>query len=132
MTEKEFKKWTRKMCKAAEIGNAHNDCDVVMRSNVTVCVDSNGKIGIAKCHPDDVFDCDTGIAIAYARCKGIEIPKVTVCKKLSEMENGEIFDGMFGNTYRYIGKNKDAYVAYCLNDKQYRTMSFDVVYEMVE
>ena len=132
MTKVEFKKWAREMCRKAETGDVHNVCDIIVRNNVTVCVDSNGKVGIAKCHPDDIFDYDIGTAIAYARCKGIEIPKVTVYKKLSEMKNGEIFKGLWGDTFRYIGKNKDAYVAYSLQSKMYNTMPFDLTYEMVE
>ena len=132
MTKIEFKKWAREMCKKAETGNIHNVCDIVVRNNVTVCVDSKGKVGIAKCHSDDIFDYDIGIAIAYARCKGIEVPKVATYKKLSEMKNGEMFKGITKSIYRYIGKNKDAYVAYRLDYKQYYTMPCDVEYEMVD
>lgn len=132
MTKNEFKKWAREMCRKAEIGDIPNVCDIVMRSNVTVCIDSNGKIGIAKCHPDDIFNDTIGTAIAYARCKGIEVPKVSVYKKLSEMKNGEMFKGITKSIYRYIGKNKDAYVAYRLDYKKYYTMPCDVEYEMVD
>ena len=132
MTKIEFKKWVKEMCKKAETGNIHNVCDIVVRNNVTVCIDSKGKVGIAKCHPDDTFSYDIGTAIAYARCKGIKIPKVTIYKKLSEMENGEMFKGITKGTYRYIGKNKDAYVAYRLDSEKYYTMPYDVEYEMVD
>ena len=33
-----------------------------------------GKSGVAKCRKEDTFDLTTGIAIAYARYKGAEIP----------------------------------------------------------
>ena len=132
MTKKEFKKWTKKMCRKVTAEEIHNNCDIVVRNNVTVCVDSNGKIGIAKCCSDDIFDYDIGIAIAYARCKGIEVPKIAIRKKLSEMKNGEMFKDMFGHTYRYIGKNGVYPVSYCLEDKRYCTMSFNIEYEMVD
>jgi hypothetical protein len=91
-----------------------------------------GNVGIARLHPDDDYVFETGVAIAYARCKGIEIPKVSTYKKLSEMKNGEMFKDMFGYTYRYIGKNGVYPVSYCLEDKRYCTMPFNIEYEMVE
>ena len=90
------------------------------------------KISTARCHPEDIFDSDIGIAIAYARCKGYKVPKKPVYKKLSEMKNGDKFKGYWGDIYRYIGKNKDAYVSYRLDRKEYHTMPFDVEYEMVD
>lgn len=132
MTKFEFKKWVKEMYKKAAIEGSHNACDIVARSNVTVCVDSNGRIGIAKCHPDDIFDYGIGTAIAYARCKGIEVPKVTIYKKLSEMKNGENFVGVFGDTYRYVAKDKSDFVVWNYEDKNYQAMPFDVEYEMVD
>ena len=132
MTKTEFKKWAREICSKAERGSRQNDCDVVVRSNITVCVDDKGKIGVAKCHPDDIFDYDIGIAIAYARCKGIEVPKVTTYKKLSEMENGEKFIDVFGNTYRYVAKDNGIFVVWNYEHKKYWTMPFDVKYDMVD
>ena len=54
------------------------------------------KIGVARCHPDDTFNREVGIAIAYARCKGFKVPKISTYKKLSEMKNGDrfYFDGI--------------------------------------
>ena len=134
MTKTEFKKWAREMCRKAESGHAYNDCDVIVRSNVTVCVDSDGKIGIAKCHPDDIFDYDIGIAIAYARCKGIEVPKVTNYKRLSEMVNGDIFKiKISGYHYRYIGKDDfNRYVCRNMTTNRYDAFFDKDEYEMVE
>lgn len=33
-----------------------------------------GPVGIARCSPADRFDFDFGLALAYARAKGLEIP----------------------------------------------------------
>lgn len=33
-----------------------------------------GKVGIARCSPTDCFDYNFGLALAYARAKGLEIP----------------------------------------------------------
>ena len=132
MTRKQFEEWVERMLRGYEKERCLNHCDTRRIKDVIICVDCNNNVGIAKCHPDDEFDALIGTAIAYARMRGFEVPKVTIYKKLSEMKNGEKFKGMFGNTYRYIGKNKDAYVAYCLQSNIYNTMPFDLAYEMVD
>jgi hypothetical protein len=73
---------------------------------VTLCYDTKkNKVGIARQHPEDEWNEQIGDAIAYARCKGYEIPIQKVYKKLSEMENGEIFfSPSSNNKYIYIGK----------------------------
>lgn len=35
-----------------------------------------GKVSIAKCHPQDTFTVREGIAVAFAKLHGVEIPKV--------------------------------------------------------
>ena len=35
-----------------------------------------GKVSIAKCHPQDTFTVHEGIAIAFAKLHGVEIPKL--------------------------------------------------------
>jgi hypothetical protein len=132
MTRKQFDEWVERMLRGYEKDRCSNNCDTRRVKNVIICVDCNNNVGIAKCHPSDEFNALIGTAIAYARMKGIEVPKVTICKKLSEMKNGEMFKGLYGNTYRYIGKNIDAYVSYRLEDKKYCTMPHDLGYEMVD
>lgn len=131
MDKKEFAKWAQTRTK--EVAKSVRYGCTVAKNGTTVCVDTlTGNVGIARLHPDDEYDFATGVAIAYSRCKGEEVPKITIYKKLSEMKNGEIFKGLWGDTYRYIGKNKDAYVAYSLQSNMYNTMPFDLVYEMVD
>ena len=131
MDKKEFAKWAQTRTK--EVAKSVRYGCTVAKNGTTVCVDTlTGNVGIARLHPDDEYDFATGVAIAYSRCKGEEVPKITIYKKLSEMKNGEIFKGLWGDTYRYIGKNKDAYVAYSLQSNMYNIMPFDLVYEMVD
>ena len=131
MDKKEFAKWAQTRTK--EVAKSVRYGCTVAKNGTTVCVDTlTGNVGIARLHPDDDYVFETGVAIAYARCKGEEVPKITIYKKLSEMKNGEVFKGIFGETFRYIGKNKDAYVSYCFEHNEYRTMPFDLVYEMVD
>lgn len=132
MTREQFDEWVEKMVEKYKSEKFWSACETRTVKDVVICVDRNHKVGIAKCHPDDEFNPFIGTAIAYARMRGLEVPKVIIYKKLSEMKNGEGFKGLYGDTYRYIGKNKDAYVSYRLGDKRYCTMPFDTEYEMVD
>lgn len=61
-----------------------------------------GKSGVAKCRKGDTFDLTTGIAIAYARYKGAEIP---VCARpLTEDEQYAISVLMHKYNINGIGK----------------------------
>lgn len=67
------KNFIYKMAKKAIKDNA-----VGIRSSIskgkTFCISLvTGKVGIAKCHKDDLFDTNYGIGIAYCRLKGIKI-----------------------------------------------------------
>jgi hypothetical protein len=131
MTKREFAKWaqtrTREVAKSGRYG-----CTVA-KNGTTVCVDtSTGKVGIARLHPDDDYVFETGVAIAYARCKGIEVPKINVYKKLSEMKNGERFVSMIGDIYKYIARDNDSFVVWNEKCKIYVAMPFDFYYEMVD
>ena len=75
MNKKKFKQWVKKTFRDFQKNKqviAYSGC-----SGVVIVYDTTAvKSAIAKCHPQDTFDYDTGVAIAYARLKGIEIPKV--------------------------------------------------------
>lgn len=59
-------------------------------SDVVIVYDTTAvKSAIAKCYPQDTFDYDTGVAIAYARLKGIEIPKVEEEPEFKRVGNGQ-------------------------------------------
>jgi hypothetical protein len=131
MTKREFAKWTQ--TRTREVAKSVRYGCTVAKNGTTVCVDTlTGKVGIARLHPDDNYVFETGVAIAYARCKGIEIPKVSTYKKLSEMKNGENFVDMFGDTFRYVAKDKDVFVVWNYDFKKYSVMLCDVEYEMVD
>lgn len=66
------------------------------------------KRGIAVCQNDkDVFDPSTAIAIAWARYRGVAIPKRRT-SKLSELPIGTIFTFEWNNAdeYEYVGFSK--------------------------
>lgn len=61
--------------------------------------------GSSKCLEDDEFRTNIGITIAYYKMMKWELPKKVVYKKLSEMEQGDIFSGVLGR-YKFICYNK--------------------------
>ena len=50
----------------------------------------NGKVARSYCHKDDVWHLKTGIAVAYARYIGVEIPRVEKTYLVSELIGKEI------------------------------------------
>lgn len=101
MNEKEFDKWVGKML---EWKPKHYSCWQMPNSPMIVCVnEKNGKVGVARCHPDDKFVTLYGKAIAIARCAGKEVPTLREYKTVGELKNGDVF--MYKDKkYRYIGK----------------------------
>lgn len=72
--------------------------------DLAYCVDlRTGKSGLARRRSNDAFNPDVGKAIAYARCRGYEIPKWVNYKAMKEMANGEKFKLSNGKVYTFIG-----------------------------
>ena len=123
------------MLRGYEKDRCSNNCDTRTVKNVVICVDCNHNVGIAKCHPNDEFNALIGTAIAYARMRGFEVPKVDTYKKLSEMKNGNIFYGVCQQKFMYIGKNEkiNRYVIWDMFlRKYYEFYDSDTEYRMVD
>ena len=132
MTRKQFDEWVEKMVARYRHERFFSACETRIVKNVVICIDRNHKVGIAKCHPDDEFNPYIGTAIAYARMRGIKVPKVTICKKLSEMKNGDIFY-YDKERYVYIGKRGNRHVVWKELAKDYFDyLSAEKEYEMVD
>lgn len=101
MNKEKFDKWAWKML---EWKPKHYSCWKIPNSNIVLCVNQkNGKVGVARCHPDEQFVLTYGKAIAIARCAGKKVPTLTTYKKISELKNGDVFK--YDDTvYRYIGR----------------------------
>ena len=88
MNKKEFKQWVKKTYR-----DFQKDKQAIAYSgwsDVVIVYDPTAvKSAIAKCYPQDTFDYDTGVAIAYARLKGIEIPKVEEEPEFKRVGNGQ-------------------------------------------
>ena len=103
-----FNDWVTDMYLEFEDERMKGKCDVgyLFGDTITLCYDKkNNKTGIAKRHPNDKDDFRIGKAIAYARCKGYDVPKQAVCKKFSEMKYGDTFKVSTGRKFTFIGKN---------------------------
>ena len=69
--------WARKAWE--ELTNADTLLDyLVNRFERTIIIINKrtGKTAIARCHPNDEFHVGDGVAIAFAKWHGVEIPKV--------------------------------------------------------
>ena len=116
MTREEFNKWAERAYNHAQ---RNRSCYIgtIPNSNATICYDTTtGKVGVARCHPDDDFDFVVGTAIAYTRCYDFEVPTIIEMKKLSEMKNGDVFfyDDI---EYMFVGEAyKGLYAVYNLAD----------------
>lgn len=135
MNKVEFEKWIDEMVTEYCKKILRFEMAVDNYRGITLCGDrKTGKCGMARCHPDDEFNDLYGEAIAYARCRGYKIPKLTTTKKLSEMKYGDKFLDTFGNKqYAFIGKstNCDRYIVENITEG-YLCYVFDEEYEMVE
>ena len=135
MNSKEFDKWANDMIKRVDYKKLFTYRLPPENWEVVICYNKRtGKTGIARCHPDDKFNLVWGKAIATARCLGIEVPKITVKKKLSEMKYGEKFIDESGRERYFIGKNpgkSGQYITLRIVDN-HAMNCYDKTYEMVE
>ena len=141
MTKKDFMKWVEQMDKKVDYKRYFSYL-LPDSLYVTVCYDKKtGRIGVAKCRPKDRCNMAIGKAISYARCVGIEIPKVNKEKRLDEMNVGDKFyDYHHGKICEHIflGKRPDVsydeYLAFPKSDKEVlqHYSGGNIIYEMVE
>lgn len=137
MKKAEFNKWVAEMVKRIDYKRFNTYRPAQSDTYIVFCFDNHtGKIGVARCNPSDNFNLDVGKAIAYARCRGYEVPKITTCKKISEMKNGDCFKKTnAGDCYYFIGKRYDTslYTYESISTgKLFTCMDKGQEYEMVE
>ena len=101
MDKKEFDEWVTKMFVRKP---KHYSCWQLPGTKMVICVnEKNGKVGVARCHPNDKFKISHGKAIAIARCAGIEVPTIDIEKPVCELKNGDHV--RIGNVERiFIGR----------------------------
>lgn len=99
MTKNEFKEWAKKVNDTCP-----NHLEFFYNLSDVICYNlHNGKVGVARCHPNDKFDIVIGKAIAIARCRDIEVPTIDIEKPVCELKNGDRVK--IGNVERiFIGR----------------------------
>lgn len=104
----DFFKWAvgvyDEFCADSErVSEVHN-----YKTGITIVYDlRTGKTAFSKCRKDDEFSDEIGVAVAYTRLKGGEVPRVlrkTLLKNLVAGEAFILFD-VPKSTYYVIGKN---------------------------
>lgn len=103
MTQEDFNEWVN--LKNGEFGRSHYTDIVCGGGRTVVVISENGnKVGKATCHEDDNFSRRTGIAIAFARAIGQEVPTVVEKVKINSLQHGDkfIYDDY---SYIYIAKH---------------------------
>ena len=112
---KDFNEWAEaegKIIKKALSNTDFNDCfryDISIRlqyRTINIIDTKYNKHGSSKCSENDGFNANIGITIAYYDMMGWELPKKTVYKKLSEMEQGDIFKDLAQNYHKFICYDK--------------------------
>ena len=99
MTKEEFKEWVEKRYRDFLYSHYKFFGD----EDITIVISKTGKrIGVAKRHNNDKFDRAIGIAIAYAKAIGLEIPEVCNTTYLSELKNGDTFNTEYDKNTKYI------------------------------
>ncbi len=103
MTQEDFNEWVN--LKNGEFGRSHYT-DIVCGGGRTVVVISEhgNKLGKATCSKADKFSRRTGIAIAFARAIGQEVPTIINKVEVSTLSYGDkfIYDD---HNYIYVAKH---------------------------
>lgn len=95
MTKNEFEAWVDKAYHDFLRSNRHV---YQIFERIVVVVDrKTGKTATAKCHNDDKFDVNTGIAIAFARIKGWEVPEIDEVVLLKPRDGETFFTATLDN-----------------------------------
>lgn len=100
MTKEQFNKWAVGMYNEYV---ASSYCSTRCNDgNTVICFSKHGnKIGKATCHKDDEFKFYIGVAIAYARATGKEVPAIINKVTIQELKYGDKFI-YNGELYVYV------------------------------
>ena len=141
MKNKRFFDWVAEMIMRIDYKRFNTYRPANNDTNIVFCFDNHtGKVGVARCNPSDNFNLDIGKAIAYARCRGYEVPKISTYKKFCELKNGDRFKWNSTIIYLFIGKSygRNNEITYAIqniktfNIKQVSTAYYDKEVEMVD
>lgn len=102
---------------------------VIFHDRYTTITNYRGKIGVAKCSTYDTFVSKIGIAIAWARLNGYEVPEVMTSVDVDNLENGDritVVDVLLKRDYIYIGKDPTRHGYFILMDKAGKLINVEI------
>ena len=115
VSEKEFNQWVKDMCDSWNYrGSGYNNLQRVDFDTTTMIVNpKTGKTSIAKLHPQDKYVPYIGLAVAWAKYKGLTVPTVAEeLKSYKDLKFGDIFivKSNIVPTYIYVGTERSQFV----------------------
>lgn len=134
----DFFEWARdvydEFCVNSErVGEVHN-----YETGITIVYDlRTGKTAFSKCRKDEEFSDEIGVAIAYTRLKGREVPQVRQKVFVKYLTAGDKFalSGMPNVVYNAVGVNPikpTEMIAVCVkDDKLFRFDFYNEVYKLI-
>ena len=109
-----------------------------MDTGITIVCDlRTGKTAFSKCRKDEEFSEEIGVAVAYTRLKGREVPQVRKKVFVKYLTVGDKFSlsGMPNITYNVVGVNPikpTEMIAVCSKDgKLFRFDFYNEVYKLI-
>ncbi len=115
VSEKEFDQWVKDMCDSWNYrGSVYNNLQRVDFDTTTMIINpKTGKTSIAKLHPQDKYVPYIGLAVAWAKYKGLTVPMVAEeLKSYKDLKFGDIFSvkSNIVPTYIYVGIERSQFV----------------------
>lgn len=83
------------------------------KKGIILASTKNGKVAYSYRHPDDKWDIVTGLAVAYARYMGVEIPQVEKTYLVTELTGKEV---MINGKQYYITPYGNSYFIYAMDE----------------
>lgn len=111
-----FENWVDRMVKAYISSPLHivRMSPIKTTGSTTIIINTKTlKTGIAKCHPNDTFNEDIGIAIAYARCIGKRVPNMDYEPPKKDFETIEVKNNRLMSILNIIGETGSWTCKFC-------------------
>ena len=115
VSEKEFDQWVKDMCNSWNYrSSVYANLKRIDFDTTTMIVNpKTGKTAIAKLHPHDKYVPYIGLAVAWAKYKGITVPTIAEeLKSYKDLKFGDIFivKSNIVPTYIYVGTENTGFI----------------------
>ena len=102
VTEQQFKQWVenyyQEFCRRNDFVAYAFGAGNPKHKGIIIINRDNGKVARSRCHPDDMWDWETGVAVAYAHYMGIEVPQVEKNYFIKDLVGKEVMlPAIYGN-----------------------------------